>query len=207
MSLHKIDIAPEKIGISGKGNILQSTVKIDSLERVFQLEKIIYNHEPFSVLGISEDDEKVVIFTESMETRTKRKQIFTFDVKRSKNMRESYFTITNKSLYDLKTFGLAIGLFGDRLKYDERQACLETLNKPKDVSEILESFLDFTYDCHRVQAEKLGALLPNFSLWKLDYIEKNGIANIIQSVLNTESKVFTLSENDVIILEEALQEA
>lgn len=203
--LVKNEVSQEKIGISGKGNILQSTVKIDSIERVFQLEKIIYNHEAFIVLGMSEDDEKVSVFTESEETRNKRKQVFTFDIKRSKNMRESYFTITNKSLYDLKTFSLAIGLFADRLKYEERQKALEMLSSPKDVSEILENFLDFTYEENKKKASKLGAILPNYSLWKLDYLEKNPISDIIQVVL--ESKVFNLSSQDVEILEKALIEA
>lgn len=159
MNLVKNEVSQEKIGISGKGNILQSTVKIDSIERVFQLEKIIYNHEAFTVLGMSEDDEKVVVFTESMETRNKRKQVFTFDIKRSKGMRESYFTITNKSLYDLKTFSLAVGLFADRLKYEERQRALEILGAPKDASEILENFLDFTYEENKKQASKHISLL------------------------------------------------
>lgn len=205
MNLVKNEVSQEKIGISGKGNILQSTVKIDSIERVFQLEKIIYNHEAFTVLGMSEDDEKVVVFTESMETRNKRKQVFTFDIKRSKNMRESYFTITNKSLYDLKTFSLAIGLFADKLKYEERQKALEILEAPKDASEILENFLDFTYEENKKQASKLGAILPNYSLWKLDYLEKNRIQDVIQMVL--ESKVFNLSSQDMEILEKALIEA
>lgn len=205
MSLNKIDIAPEKIGISGKGNILQSTVRIDSLERIFQLEKLVYNHEGFNILGISEDAEKVTIFAESGETRTRRSQIFTFDVKRSKNMKESYFTITNKSLYDLKTLGLAIGLFGNRLKFVERQEALDVLNKPKDISEILESFLDFTYEAHTKQAEKLGALLPSFSLWKLDYLGKNKTDELISAIL--ETKVIPLSEMDIEILEKELVSA
>lgn len=189
-------VAQEKIGISSTGNMLVSSPKIDSPERVFQLEVIVYNHEAFKIMGISEDDEKITIFAQSGETRNKRAQFFTFDVKRSKSVRDGGFTITNKSLYDLKTLGTAIGIFGSYLPYTERQSALEVISRPKDTAEIMESFLLDLYESRKVQVTKLGASMPLYSLWKLDYIEKEGLENI--GLALCESKTITESDKEIV---------
>lgn len=170
------------------GNILKADIPINSLERVFQIEKLILNGEVFQVLGFDEDVEKITLYTESPEKRSIEKQIYTFQIKRYAKLSENLYTCTGKSLYKPESLKIQLELFANRLKFDDRQEILETMNKPRDIQELIEDFLISVFNREKEEMIEKGYLAPKYSVWKENYLKKNSVESIAK-LLISDNKV------------------
>lgn len=179
------------------GNILKADIPINSLERVFQIEKLILNGEVYQVLGFDEDVEKITVYTESPEKRTAEKQIYTFQIKKYAKLQENLYTCTGKSLYRPESLKIQLELFSTRLTFKDRQEILEVMNKPRDIQELLEDFLKSVFEKEKVEMTEKGYLAPKFSTWKEGYLKKNSIESIAKLLISDKE----ISKADKEILE------
>lgn len=165
------------------GNILKADIPINSLERVFQIEKLILNGEIYQVLGFDEDIEKITVYTESPEKRTIEKQIYTFQIKKYAKLQENLYTCTGKSLYRPESLKIQLELFYTRLTFKDRQEILEAMSKPRDIQELLEDFLKSVFEKEKLEMTEKGYLAPKFSTWKEGYLKKNSIESIAKLLI------------------------
>lgn len=179
------------------GNILKADIPVNSLERVFQIEKLILNGEIYQVLGFDEDIEKITVYTESPEKRTIEKQIYTFQIKKYAKLQENLYTCTGKSLYKPESLKVQLELFANRLAFSDRQEILETMNKPRDIQEILEDFLIAVFNREKEEMTEKGYLAPKLSVWKESYLKKNSIESIAKLLISDKD----VSKADKVILE------
>lgn len=179
------------------GNILKADIPINSLERVFQIEKLILNGEVYTVLGFDEDIEKITVYTASPEKRTLESQIYTFQIKRYAKLSENLYTCTGKSLYKPESLKIQLELFSNKLTFKERQEILEVMNRPRDVKEILEDFLLSVFTKEKVEMEKKGYLAPKLSVWKESYLKANSVESIAKLLISDKE----VSQADKMILQ------
>lgn len=169
---------PSVIGVVGQDGILKSEPAVNSPERVRQLENLVYGQEVYSVIGFSEDAEKITALVETNEGK-----LFTFKIKLKSEIRDDVrFTLTNKELFDLSFFGNAIGMLGNRIKYQDRQNIRALLDKPRTDSEIVDDYLETLFLEASNYASKNGFPVPVKNIWKREYLAKHKESDILSAI-------------------------